>query len=161
MRRLVVPIFIAATIGWVLLLVVTPLVPVPLAAIVYGFGSSICHQLSGRSFHLGATQLPVCARCLGIYAGVALAGLGVARARSLALSVGRGRVLPRWWLLLGAMPAVITVAAEWIGMWQPSNVVRAISGIPLGCAVSIVVIGALTTVHYPRCAPPRPTAPPL
>ncbi len=157
MRRLVVPTFIAATVVWLLLLSVTPLLPVPLAAIMYGFGSSICHQLADRSFHLGAAQLPVCARCLGIYAGLALASLVTVLARS---TVGPDGLSPRRVLVLGALPTIITVATEWVGFWQPSNVVRAFSGVPLGCAVSLVVIGALTTLHYAQCAPRRPIAPP-
>src|SRR5262245_11882327 len=40
--------------------------------LVYGIGSGICHQLPERSFYLWGRQLPVCARCAGIYAGAAL-----------------------------------------------------------------------------------------
>jgi hypothetical protein len=45
------------------------------AFVVYGAGSVLCHQLPARSFHLWATQLPVCARCTGIYAGGAIAAV--------------------------------------------------------------------------------------
>ena len=36
---------------------------------VYAIGHVVCHQLPARSFHLWGAQLPVCARCTGIYAG--------------------------------------------------------------------------------------------
>jgi hypothetical protein len=49
--------------------VFAPVVPVPLAAAVYGIGSLVCHQLSERSFHWHGAQLAVCARCTGIYLG--------------------------------------------------------------------------------------------
>jgi uncharacterized membrane protein len=39
-------------------------------------GYAICHQIPERSFHLGGHQLPLCARCTGIYMG-ALAGFTV------------------------------------------------------------------------------------
>ena len=39
---------------------------------VYGIGSLICHQLPERSYHLWAAQMPVCARCTGIYFGAVL-----------------------------------------------------------------------------------------
>lgn len=45
------------------------------AAAVYGIGSIVCHQRPERSFHLFAVQMPVCARCTGIYAGAAVAAL--------------------------------------------------------------------------------------
>src|SRR5207249_7857568 len=48
---------------------------------IYGIGGIVCHQLPERSFHLWAAQLPVCARCTGIYAGAAVCALApVARA---------------------------------------------------------------------------------
>ena len=43
-----------------------------LALAVYRLGSLLCHQRAERSFALFGAQLPVCARCAGIYAGAAL-----------------------------------------------------------------------------------------
>jgi hypothetical protein len=42
---------------------------------VYGTGSVVCHQLPERSFHVWGAQMPVCARCAGIYLGAAIAAL--------------------------------------------------------------------------------------
>src|SRR5438067_12965322 len=42
---------------------------------VYLIGSIVCHQRPERSFHLWSAQLPVCARCTGIYAGAAVAAI--------------------------------------------------------------------------------------
>src|SRR5574341_842745 len=33
-------------------------------------GYAICHQIGERSFHIAGQQLPLCARCTGIYMGV-------------------------------------------------------------------------------------------
>ncbi len=41
----------------------------------YGLFSLICHQIPERSFFLNGCQLPVCARCLGIYFGIFAGGL--------------------------------------------------------------------------------------
>ena len=46
-----------------------------LVAGVYAVGSIVCHQRPERSFHLWGAQMPVCARCTGIYMGAALASL--------------------------------------------------------------------------------------
>src|SRR5262249_48603176 len=45
------------------------------ALLVYAVGSAVCHQIDTRSFHLWQRQLPVCARCTGIYVGAAVAAV--------------------------------------------------------------------------------------
>jgi uncharacterized membrane protein len=108
--------------------------------------------MSERSFHLAGAQLPVCARCVGIYAGFAV---------GLLLPFSRLREV-RTIVAVGALPTVVTVMAEWAGLWQTSNVVRAIAGAALGIALGLVISGALALragLHYRECAPPPPIAP--
>jgi uncharacterized membrane protein len=140
---------------WLVLLLTAPLLPVPAAAAIYALGSQICHQRPERSFHLFAAQLPVCARCFGIYAGAAVGSLIglLPRLRSQVRAVS-----PRMLLVAGALPTAATLAFEWSGVWSGSNAVRAVAGLPLGCAVALVVAQAAATVHYGRCAPRRPIA---
>jgi hypothetical protein len=45
------------------------------ALAVYGVGGLVCHQLPERSFHPWSAQMPVCARCAGIYIGGAIAAI--------------------------------------------------------------------------------------
>src|SRR5262245_16870995 len=47
------------------------------AALPYAIGAVICHQQSARSFALWSQQLPVCARCTGIYVGAAITALAM------------------------------------------------------------------------------------
>jgi uncharacterized membrane protein len=137
----------------------------PLLALIYAAGSVVCHQLPERSFHLGVYQFPVCARCLGIYAGLFLIA-GVAF-----FAIGVRPQLPVWGqtpstrrllVVVGAMPTVVTVLLEWVGVWQTSNAARFVAGLPLGAAVAAVV---MATLHYDRCArrppigSPRPPSP--
>ncbi len=152
----VVPLAALASFGWLALLVSAPVLPSAFAAVLYLVGSFICHQIPERSFHLGAFQLPVCARCLGIYAGAALGTLAAA-VRALPRRPLRVRV--RMLTLVAVIPTAMTVAMEWAGVWQPSNQVRAWAGLPLGLAVAFVVTCALATIDYGECAPPRPTRP--
>jgi uncharacterized membrane protein len=153
-----VPVLLAA--GWVMLLVAAPVLPGWVGAFIYGFGSFICHQIPERSFHLAGFQLPVCARCLGIYVGVA------SSAAYMWLLVQSGHPdLPRvpWvsrrFAVLAVSPTVVTVALEIAGVWHPSNLTRALAGVPLGIIAGLVVVNALATLHYDECVPPRPTAP--
>ena len=73
--------FVAASIAWAVLLVAVPFaasqphvstMAAALIAGVYAVGSLICHQLPERSYHLWTAQMPVCARCTGIYFGAVL-----------------------------------------------------------------------------------------
>jgi len=132
------------------------------AFVVYGAGSVLCHQLPARSFHLWATQLPVCARCTGIYVGGAIAAV----ARLVWLKpeptyFGNGSAATyfrnaasvlqpdeahrtrraRWLLATAFLPTAATLAFEWTTGDVPSNVVRALAGLPLGAAAAWIMAG--------------------
>ena len=109
------------------------------AASVYGLGSFLCHQLPERSFQLFGAQMPVCARCTGIYAGAAAASLvALVRAKRDALEWrGTGRL--RLALLGSAVPALATLIYEWTTGSAPTNLVRGLSGVPIGAAVAWLV----------------------
>jgi uncharacterized membrane protein len=168
-RRLASIIALVAT-GWVILVIAAPRLPVVLAGILYAAGSLICHQIPERSFHLDAFQLPVCARCLGLYAGGAVGSLGAA------LTLGRSCApwpLVRKDLLyaatvLAVLPTVATVVLEWIAGWPVSNTARATAGLPLGFVLAFAVVRIGTKdeerrmkneVHYGECTPRRPIGP--
>jgi uncharacterized membrane protein len=140
---------------WLALLILAPVLPTPAAAALYAVGSQICHQRPERSFHLFAAQLPVCARCLGIYAGAALGSTVVLGSR------WRSRVTTlssRMLLVCGSIPTALTLVAEWTRAWGGSNAARAIAGVPLGVVVALVVAQGVATLHYGGCAPRRPIA---
>ena len=128
------------TTSWIALLVTAPVMPGWAGATVYGFGSLICHQISERSFHLFGFQLPVCARCLGIYVGISCGAIYVwirARTREGILSIAPRTA--RRLAVLAAVPTLATVALETAGMWFPSNLTRAFAGLPFGGLVALVV----------------------
>ena len=110
------------------------------AVSVYFVGSAVCHQLDARSFHVLGHQMPVCARCTGIYVGAAIAALasGVRRGRSrLALN-------PRWLVGLSLLPAAVSLIYEWGTGVAPSNLTRAATGVVAGGTVAWLVIADLT-----------------
>jgi uncharacterized membrane protein len=134
----------AAAVLWGLLVVAAPYAlahgPALLALVVYQAGALICHQQSGRSFHLAGMQLPVCARCTGLYLSAAIGAAAVWLARTPNPSVlERSRVI----LVVAAVPTAATVAVEWVGLAHPSSVPRAIAALPLGCCAAWVIIRAL------------------
>ena len=115
------------------------------AAAVYVVGGVVCHQRSERSFHVWDRQVPVCARCSGLYAGAPLGIVGVfARRRA---SSRRSQTVRHMWplrrlrtiLIAVAVPTVATVGVEVLGIAEPTNVGRAFSALPLGFGVAWVV----------------------
>jgi len=115
------------------------------SALVYVAGSYICHQRPERSFHRGAAQLPVCARCFGLYAGglfgvlawAGFAGIGSA-ASTRAIRILQSRRL-RLVLISAALPTMISLAVTWLGWWDVPNAPRAVSALPLGSAIGALV----------------------
>lgn len=128
-------------------------------ALAYVGAGYICHQRPERSFHLDGRQLPVCARCTGLYlaAPFGLAGVMLMRRR-------RGaddRTYRRWRvaIVLAAIPTVISVGLEWIaGPGLSSNVSRAVTALPLGAALAAVA-GAAVLGHFGPSPSPSDTLP--
>jgi uncharacterized membrane protein len=140
------PAFIAASVAWALMLPLAPLVAgrphastmsAAFALAVYGVGSMICHQLPERSYRLFGAQMPVCARCTGIYLGAAVSAVLAARGvRAAALAP---RTLRRV-LLAAAVPTALTLVFEWTTGVTPSNTVRFAAGVPIGAAIAWAVV---------------------
>ena len=115
---------------------------------VYGFGGAICHQRDDRSFHLFAEQLPVCARCTGLYAGAALAAVWYgARPRLTRVSPATLTTAARWLMAVAALPMAASVVYEWTTGDVPSNLARAATGIVLGAAVAYVILAAVDSTR--------------
>jgi uncharacterized membrane protein len=103
---------------------------------IYKLGGFVCHQLPERSFQLWTMQMPVCARCAGIYAGGAAAALASAL-------VGRGSKGPaigRTALLVAMMPTLATSLLELTTGWMPGGWLRALAGAPLGAAAAWLIV---------------------
>jgi uncharacterized membrane protein len=113
---------------------------------IYAVGSVVCHQLPDRSFFVGGTQLPVCARCTGLYLSGVAGVLGWC-----AWKIARGwrplPVVPRHAVRLvaiAALPTAATVATAVLGLWDGSNAARALFAVPLGAAAGGVVAAVFT-----------------
>ena len=140
--------FVLSSIAWALVLPLTPFLVThghgsaldTLAVFAsYGIGHLICHQRPERSFHLWTAQLPVCARCTGIYVGAAMASALAA------VTIGPATWPPsraRGLFAVAALPTLATLLYEWTTGVAPGNVIRAAAGMPLGAAVAWVVVAA-------------------
>lgn len=103
-------------------------------SIIFLIGSVVCHQIPERSFYWVGHQLPVCARCTGLYIS-GTAGLMVWIAIKSARRWHPIRIDPRVALrvlAITAVPTALSLAAGLLGLWDGSNVTRALLAIPLG-----------------------------
>jgi len=109
--------------------------------VVYLTGSLLCHQLPERSFHLWGSPMPVCARCVGIYAGAAISALiAVGARRSRAESASGGALqTARLALFVAVLPTAATLVYEWSTGRTPENWIRAAAGVPIGGVVAWIV----------------------
>jgi uncharacterized membrane protein len=140
--------FVAAALVWAALLVAVPFIAsrahatspgTVLVVAVYGIGSLVCHQLPARSWRLWTAQMPVCARCAGIYGGAGAASvlLLVGRARG-SVHTHRARIA----VALAALPSLATLVYEWTTGVTPSNALRFAAGIPIGVVVAWLIVSA-------------------
>jgi uncharacterized membrane protein len=109
------------------------------AAVVYALASFICHQRPERSFRFWGVQVPVCARCEGLYlaAPIGIAGLIAVRHRySRAI---QSRSTWRRVVVAASVLTILTLAWEWITGDVTSGVMRAVAGGVLGAAVAAMV----------------------
>jgi uncharacterized membrane protein len=115
-------------------------------AFVYAAGSVICHQLAERSFFLDGRQLPVCARCTGLYLSGAAGFLGWCIWKT-ARRWRRFVVPPRAAVaivIIAAVPTALSYATGVIGVWDGSNITRALRAVPLGASTGAVVAAVAT-----------------
>ena len=130
---------------------------------VYAIGGLVCHQLPERSYHLWTAQMPVCARCAGIYFGAAVSAFlavsfrtaeavrhaNTARtaeaARHNAVVVAQGlspATVARAVLALAVAPTLLTLIYEWTTRDMPSHAIRAAAGVPVGVVVAWLIVAA-------------------
>jgi uncharacterized membrane protein len=104
-------------------------------SLLYAAASRICHQRPERSFFIAGFQMPVCARCSGLYVSGALGALLGWAARS--------RPRSAMMLIVAAIPTVTTFALEFLGVMRFSNSTRAMAALPLGIVAGWVFVTML------------------
>jgi uncharacterized membrane protein len=109
-------------------------------------GYAVCHRIDGRSFHIGDREMPLCARCTGMYLGAMLALVYQA-----VLAPRRGRMLPwRAWIPLSLF--VVAFGVDGLNsyghlvpelhipsLYEPQNWLRLLTGSGMGLVMMIAV----------------------
>jgi len=106
-----------------------------------GAGFAVCHQIHTHSFSIGGHQLPLCARCTGMYLGALVTLLLLSRLRRKAVRLPSRGVLPVLGLFFGAMVLDginSTLQTFGSGLWETTNLLRLITGALSGIAAAFI-----------------------
>jgi len=111
-------------------------------------GSSICHQLAERSYFYEGTQMPLCARCIGIHVGFAISALFLA---TVARRFASGLPSLRQMVVMGAIMSVFVIDAllSYSGLSESTNLRRTLTGLCLGVVVPFVLFPILNMFLHP------------
>jgi uncharacterized membrane protein len=145
---------------WVLL------TPVGVFGKADAIGYAVCHRIDIRSFHIGVRQLPLCARCTGQYLGAVL-GLGflwIFGMRRTGTPPKRVIGLMALLFILYAvdginsyfyLPPFLKLFPGMPHLYQPSNVLRLLTGTGVGLVVAMLLYPAFwgTIVPNPDTRP--------
>jgi len=118
-------------------------------------GYAVCHRIGERSFHIGLIQLPLCARCSGMYLG-AMTGLLFQ-----ALTGRRRGRMPSWSVLVPLLVFVAAFAVDGANsylylikqvspgalpqipnIYVPNNTLRLLTGSGMGLGIAAVLFPA-------------------
>jgi uncharacterized membrane protein len=121
-------------------------------------GYAVCHRIDVRSFHLGERELPLCARCTGMYLG-AMLGLVV---QALTGRHRAGMPPMRVLLFLGALFLAFGVDGlnSYLhlfpgapSLYQPSNLLRLLTGSGMGLVLALVLYPAFNQAVWQAVDP--------
>ena len=97
-------------------------------------GSAVCHQMAERSLLFDGMQMPLCARCTGIYIGAFFAFCYFFLKKR--MGAGRSFSLPQAILTgLAILPVGIDGVGSYLGFWESSQLMRMLSGSLAGSIV--------------------------
>jgi len=131
-------------------------------------GYAVCHRIPERSFHIGNYQLPLCARCSGMYLG-AMTGLIFQ-----ALYSKRRSGNPPWVVIVplailviafgvdGANSYLFLIKSTYAGalasipnLYIPNNVLRLLTGSGMGIVISAAIFPAFNQSMWKEQNPDR------
>jgi len=123
-------------------------------AFLYWQGDVNCNLIASRSFFLNGNQMPVCSRCLAIYAGMAVA---------LLFSTRRFYPIKGWGLILGLVPMGMDGGLQLFGFYESNNPIRVLTGFlggaTVGLALAMIFMDMIATKDGERLAAESRSAP--
>ncbi len=100
----------------------------PVSKAIYTFGDWECHQHASRSFFINGNQMPVCARCTGIFLSISFTAFF--------LIFYRIR-MPFWLIILLIVPLGVDGVVQLLTPYESTNLIRLITGALAGFATTV------------------------
>ncbi|HVN53034.1 MAG TPA: DUF2085 domain-containing protein [Anaerolineaceae bacterium] len=105
---------------------------------------AVCHRIDSHTFHLGDREIPLCARCSGMYLG-ALLGIAYQLARGRYSSIPPRKILAFFAVLfalfgLDGVNSYLHFFPQAPQLYPPQNWLRLTTGTGMGLAVSAVIL---------------------
>jgi len=128
-------------------------------------GYAVCHRIDVRSFYLGERQLPLCARCTGMYLGAVL-GLAYQQVVSRRRGGTPGRPviavlgLLVLFFVVDGFNSFISFFPGAPMLYQPQNWLRLLTGSGMGIAIAVALFPAFNQTVWMDWDP-RPAMPGL
>jgi len=107
-------------------------IPIPFN-FVYSAGDRLCHQKAERSFFINGNQMPFCARCTAIWAGIVI---GLALMIFYKIKLDEKIVIL---IIIGIIPIGLDGIIQLAGFWESNNLIRLITGSITGFVVGIAI----------------------
>lgn len=126
-------------------------------------GYAVCHRIDARSFHIGTRQLPLCARCSGMFLG-ALLGLGF-----MAVTFPKRAGMPSKGMFIPLAVMVSAFALDGINsyltlmkglgtsffssiptLYEPNNTLRLLTGTGMGLVIAVVLFPAFNQTLWAK-----------
>ena len=116
---------------------------------------AVCHRIAERSFHIGSIQLPLCARCTGMYLG-AVTGMVFQ-----SINGGKRSKVPSWSIIAVLLVFVVAFGVDGINsylyllkqirpgilqsipnIYIPNNTLRLLTGSGMGLVMAVMLFPA-------------------
>ena len=107
-------------------------------------GYAVCHRIGERSFHIAGRQMPLCARCTGMYLGstLGLAYQFITQPRKAALPPRKILAVMAFIVIFWAVDGTnsyLHLFPNAPGLYQPNNVLRLLTGSGIGMVVAMAL----------------------
>ncbi|WP_233993833.1 DUF2085 domain-containing protein [Salinibacter altiplanensis] len=131
---------LAITGGVFVLAMLPPILPDALQVLVREGFAPVCHQMPGRSVHVGGVPVALCDRCSGIYLGLVVGVVGTGWQRGLWSVL---RPYGRYAMLGALVPMGLDWAAPLLRLWDNGPESRILTGLLFGCVAASYVTAQL------------------
>jgi uncharacterized membrane protein len=126
---------------------------------LHDVGYTVCHQIPSHSFFIAGHQLPLCARCSGIYLGFLVGLLGLAllgRIRASKLPPDRvTALLVGFFLAMGVdgFNSLLGFFPDAPQIYPPSNLLRLATGMAAGVSLALLLVPMLNQSLWSKPEP--------